>query len=403
MFFRVLVECKWIQAPIITMIRAFIFFVIHVLILFSCTRPNKTGLLERLPGTPVHLNLLDSTGNDLGMILHPEAFIALQVPGKRTIAKTGQVLVYKNRFICADKKFSSLLMFDSLGLFVKEIGKLGTGPGKYLSIDDLFIDSSANRLFVFSNDSKALVWFGLNDSSNGSVPLGFNGWRCVPVENKYYAFYLNFLGLMNNNHNFFLTNLQGEILKEDLPYSPDIKMGYELSGTITASGPGYFIAPAFGDTLYYATSRNIQPAYVFDLGKRQMPPESLLSSQTLFQYAKECAYVGADILDLPGYLFFDYTEQLAVKYAVYDKKNRQLYTADGVRKTLPGILYRNPVGKTNDGKIISVLHPADIAYCIEHHPGFMLEVKKEYPALYNILNDPGNARNPILIIYSLNT
>jgi hypothetical protein len=366
----------------------------------SSTAPGK---MERVNGNPVLLNLLDSNRQNryLEELLTPVACFQLQVPEQEALAAVDQVLVYKNQFICADKKFSSLLVFDTGGRFIKRIGKIGKGAGKYLSIEDVFIDTPAGKLTVFSNTSTELISFNLDDDKTENMPLKFNGWRCVPVENDRIAFYLNFLGIINNPHNFFLTDNKGNILREDLEYSSMIKSGFEMSGGITPSGNGYLINSAFSDTVYYGTAKTFQPAYVFGIGPSKVPVEAMINTSLFMSPGTDYSYAGSRMVDLPGALFFNYTYRLGENFAIYHKREKQLYTSITLKRSPLSALFFTPVGKTADGAVISVISPSLFPYFEKEFPLFKKVLAEKFPALQSLLSNSLNKTNPILIVFRL--
>lgn len=370
--------------------------------LAACKDVQKPGALVRVNATPVSLNLLDTLQQkrDLSDIVYPVKFIPLQVPESEVISKIDQALVYNDKLICADKKFSSLLVFDTTGRFVKKIGRLGKGAGKFLSIENVFINAAAKEITVFSNSSGELVSFGLENDNTHSITLPFNGWRCVPLEQNY-AFYLNFLGILNNHHNFFLTDKNGKIVKEDLAYSSLIQSGFEMSGAITPAQSGYLLAPAFSDTIYFGTAGELQPAYVLGLGAHKVPVESLINTSEFMTKGKNYAYAGPGLLDMPGALFFDYVASLTEQFAVYDKKNRQLFTPATVSTSAASVMFTSPVGIMNNNRAMVPIYPTMLRYYEEQYPPFKDEIKRTFPELYNILQNPQTARQPILAVYAV--
>lgn len=385
------------------MIKTILSLLLLAYILPACSGGHAPGSLNRVYAEPVHLNLLDTAQQykSLDVMVRPVQFIRLQVPESEVISRIGQVLTYRSQLICVDKKFSSVLVFDTAGRFIKKIGKLGKGPGKYLSIEDVFIDAGSGELTVFSNSSRELVIFNLENNETRSLPLEFNGWRCVPLEHKYFAFYLNFLGIINNHHNFFLTDSKGDIIKEDLAYPALVQSGFEMSGTIVPSGKGYLLASPFSDTIYYGTEDELQPAYVLGLGQHRVPVESMINTSAFISSGQNYAYAGPALTDLPQALFFDYTDSLREKFAIYDKKNRKLCTTDNVQVNASSLLFSAPVGNTQDGKVITALYPDMLPYFEKAYPLFNEEIKK-LPGLHEQLQQAKTLKQPVLAIYAIN-
>ncbi len=379
-----------------------LFLFIPLLMIPGCQSGHATNALKRTNGAPIHLNLLDSAEQKINLadILRPVSFISLQVPETEALSGVDKVLVYRNQFICVDKKFASLLVFGSDGRFIKKIGQIGKGSGKYMTIEDVFLDTLTGRLTVFSNTSQQLVWFNLNNNETGSLPLKFNAWRCVPVGNDHFAFYLNFLGIIKNYHNFFLTNKKGDIALQDLPYSPLIQSGYDMSGCITPSENGYLLAPAFSDTIFYGNAREIKPIYTLGLGNRKVPETLLENMDNFLKDGGNYTHAGTMMTDLPHTLLFDYTDRLGIKFAIYDKNKGRLHTTDRVVRNAFSYLYRTPVGHTPDGKIISPVLLTAFPYIEKKYPPFYQELKRDYPELYSQLDKEQATSQPLLAIYS---
>lgn len=361
--------------------------------------------LDRTSEQPVLLNITDTlkTGARLEDVLTSAAFIPLQTPESETMNRVDKVLYHNGRFICMDKKFSSLLVFDSTGGFVKKIGRLGSGANAYLSIEDIFLDPSGASLTVFSNTSRTLTRYSLQKDEVSTSPLPFNGWHCVPLGNDRLAFYLNFLGILNNHHNLFITDGKGNILREDLRYPPAIQSSFEMSGSLTASGEGYLVAPPFADTIYYGTAETLRPAYALGLGKLGVPPEVLADMQAFMSSGGQYAYAASRMLDMPEMLCFDYASSMTEKYALYHKKRQRVYTADNMQRTLMGQLFSAPVGTMGAGKLVTVLYPAAFKYYEKVTPGFGAQLQQQYPLLHRLAADTAASKRPVLAIFSVNS
>jgi hypothetical protein len=99
----------------------------------------------------IDLNLID---------LADISYIPLK-PGKDNImfgypSATSNIFVYQDKIIIADKHrdMPKLLIYNRSGDLVKIIGSNGRGPGEYIAINGIDVDTVANEIFIWHRGGK---------------------------------------------------------------------------------------------------------------------------------------------------------------------------------------------------------------------------------------------------------
>lgn len=77
-----------------------------------------------------------------------------------TITKIG---MYNNLILVLDRNVAkSIFVFDRQGRFLTRIGRIGNGPGDYLSITDFVVDENKNVLYVLDNRANKIKCYDIN-------------------------------------------------------------------------------------------------------------------------------------------------------------------------------------------------------------------------------------------------
>ncbi len=162
-------------------------------------------------------------------------------------------------------------LFSRKGKFIRDIGKIGRGPGEFNSLYGIQIDEAANRIYLtpFAN-AKELIVYNLNNENLPPIPLAYKQSKCQPfVENNT----VTVLSMPFEGSNIpvaYQQDLTGKVIHEVQPMPHQIlrpDFSSEISSTRNAGANDIFIL-AYGsktpDTLYYYNTKTnkLDPKFV---------------------------------------------------------------------------------------------------------------------------------------------
>ena len=108
--------------------------------------------------------------------------IPLETNDNSLLGGMDKVLVYKDVIYVLDNSIAKgLFVFDGKGNFVRQIGKIGNGPGEYSRIYDFTIDTDNNNILILGERGKILFYDILTGQYTKTVLTGHS-----PITIKYY-------------------------------------------------------------------------------------------------------------------------------------------------------------------------------------------------------------------------
>src|SRR5690606_4223667 len=104
--------------------------------------------------------------SDLNFMPYSDLFdsvsiIPLETNERCLIGKIDKVLYHNNMILILDKIVAkSVFMFDKHGGFVRKIGKIGRGPGEYISPTEMVINPYADEILIYDNAKAVIMAYG---------------------------------------------------------------------------------------------------------------------------------------------------------------------------------------------------------------------------------------------------
>lgn len=187
-------------------------------------------------------------------------------------------------------------LFDKKGQYIRDIGKIGRGPGEYQTLSGLQFSPKGDRLFLlpFGTTRKILV-YDLNGNHLKDIPLAF-------TQRKFKAFFsadsvvtIISMPFAGDSAICFRQDFNGRVINKVAP--PQYLLNKSFDGEIFTNNlvPEYDLYNTATDTLYhYNIQKNrLEPKFAKDFGERKMVTSSR---------------------ELPGYYYF-------WAYSTEDKKS----------------------------------------------------------------------------------
>jgi hypothetical protein len=270
--------------------RILIFIISLSSLLFSCNNEkkkqseeseiNKKNLINlKIKGDIHNLLQIDSIFNDI-------TTIPLETKEECLIKEIVKVLFHGNKMFLQDEA-QKLLVFDTNGKFLKEIGKKGKGPGEFLELRDFDIDKDGNiyildrkQILKYNNDGTFLKGFSYHFSPTDKT-------FCIPFQfatkdNDNFYIWGGSLGLKDNSIGNFFAMYEmtkgGKITNKYFPVKYNISGSYNQFKRYKEL---LLIDPVFGSNVIYSINKEgVGERYYIDFGRRTLDipvPEGFLS------------------------------------------------------------------------------------------------------------------------------
>jgi hypothetical protein len=343
-------------------------------------------------------------------------YIKLQTSDACILEKISKVLTDgENVFISTLHSSSSrLLFFSSDGLFIREIGHQGRGPGEFSAVLDFDIDRSKKTIYILDTPGNILEY----DYSGRFIKTHKSESRPSKILLAHDVLYLftpwpNYI--LNKDHAVQTRQLSDEnkvnYLINRKPYAFE-----RTSGTLTYTNffAGVndknnidFFEEKF-DTLYCINSKKIGPRIVIDLKKDI--PRDLYSISDYNKALQEHRYnTLSDFISIKNYLFFKIISPPAIiYYYTYNKSTSDLRMHDVTNdkqyffNDIDGGYTFKPEGISENGVLYSVI---DCYKLIDHfaNTGSRLTYrdKTRYEALKKLVTSSKIDDNPVIMLVTL--
>lgn len=158
-------------------------------------------------------------------------------------------------------------VFDHTGKYIRDISKVGEGPGEYARLSTVFIKD--DMIGIYDRPQKSIICFTFNGEFVKKIKVPESLGYAYPLDgNDYLGYIENRTGREKNKLIFF-----DETTKIDsVPYLTE----YKNQGMITVFlhegflfniNNTYSFKELFNDTIYYINQYDIQPRFVLEMGE----------------------------------------------------------------------------------------------------------------------------------------
>lgn len=164
---------------------------IRPIILFSICLIFNSCSKQKTPGsTPPEISEIIQNANSFDDIFKKTGTVTLKPDTAHLIGGVSCMIRLSNgNIVVADNLGNQLLLFDNKGSFIKQIGRMGKGPGEYLQMSDILHDKNDNIL-LFSNNLQRVIEYKSDGSYINSITLGF-GRKIALAKNNLYLYNVN--------------------------------------------------------------------------------------------------------------------------------------------------------------------------------------------------------------------
>lgn len=385
--------------------------------LWACGGQKAEKQLEEVvPETPVYpMTVPFETGIEterevlLSEIADSVRYIPLETNDKCLIKDLNSANILKT-----DKYFflpwiETLFQYTTDGKFVRKIGRKGSGPGEFVWISQIDVDEEKGLLFMQTTSQRINVY----DMESGKFlrsmkyPDNETGDFAMLDDSTSVTFVRNTNG--RRKIRLFVSDAKGDTIKA-FPRFDLFELNSRYSWMTMSSTDRYMFhydsmvccKDYYNDTLFTVTKEQLEPRYIFEMGKYSLPVEYRLEyldgDGNRFE-SLAAPYLRYQAIETESYLFMPYTNWAGEKkrdqqMAMFDKRTGDCYKVAGglIKNDLGGELPLCPVTAVGNKILLYVWEVQDIFKEAEKNPAILEDEQ---------LKGLGEDDNPVLMVVYL--
>ena len=237
------------------------------------------------------------------------------------------------------------------GKFIRQVSRIGQGPGEYLMPNFLFWDGEKEQISALSNTQNH-IFYNIDGTISHEVKYNSNMGKCVAYGDYYAAYSSNRLG--DNTIMIAFYNKTGDLI-DSIPNNRFWKRTQERESYYSDDNWLYvfdnnlYFKELYCDTFYHIKNFELQPRYIFNTGGLAVPYEIQEGGRwgrgDEDRYEK---YVNiTKMLEDNRYLYFMVNNKKQLYPAVYDKNKEKVQIMSPV-SNFRNIFKITPCGFEND-------------------------------------------------------
>ena len=303
-----------------------------LMVLASCTKDKE----EVFTGEVISVDSNKSPKSGMmSEMVDVVRYIPLETNENTLFGEVTKFMVTDDSFVIFDEQTMKVLIFDKLsGKSIGIVDAIGQGPGEYLNITDVAVDSngeiwimSIDKILKFDHTGvfisaikSPIIAQNFNILPNGELIL-FVKARGARIDNKKY------------NDHIFLFDQQGELIKTLMPEKRTF-YAYGLGNPLYKTGDVVLVNPRYSDIIYSIDNKKeLESLYQFDFGNNNSKiAKKIIKELKDINDMHKCKKIEIDrsycaimnYIDFGEYLYFVYRKEgTCFYYGFYSKQSKK--------------------------------------------------------------------------------
>jgi len=318
-------------------------------------------------------------------------FIPLETSDLSIIGKIQSIKIEKDKIYIVDRNTQKILIFNIQGKYLFSINKTGQGPGEYISITDMQINTSNGHIMILDETQYKMLEFNENGNfvCEKKIPSKEPLANFAYYDSNTIVFYKSFIKKDNDN-SLLICSTDFKQIKFNFPCKKTTSLMLCPMVSLQRSNNQLFYLPIYSQTLFQITKNEIKEKYKFDFGKNNIDLEvynKMYSNPLdLLRILKDGNSIYfLTIIDSKSEVYAHFYYKEIPYFYVYNKESKKT-----------SVFYDDKMSKmddsfypytTNNGKFVSVVS----AYHLNEFPNEILKLNK--------LDKINIENNPTVIIY----
>jgi hypothetical protein len=245
------------------------FYILIIIVLFGC---QTQEISHSNPDEYETINIDESQFKkefllSENIVIHK--VIRLETNSDCPIGKIDNIQYHNSQIYILDRlKAQSIFVFDSTGVFLEKISRIGRGPGEFFRPDNFAFDKSTNRIYILDSNFKKVNIYDESGQFEKAISIDFLANDLCISKNG------NIIFSGRDSLQFYITNPNGQVLYNCLENVLQFKLG--LSKPLSQLNDEVFLVRNFDDTIYSVINDKLLPGYYINFGENVITRDDVL-------------------------------------------------------------------------------------------------------------------------------
>lgn len=300
---------------------------------------------------------------DISKMVEEVRYVELETNDEGLIGNVSKLITYKNKIYITDRFIASkIYIFDTDGHFHTTVSSIGKGPGEYMTLEDIAIDSYRDELLISDASNQKIIVFDLEGKflREFKTPYWVSG---VFALRDHYLLYL--YDTNDEKHNLVVLDKHNLEIVNKLFRKVIGRDGFTLSTPFFQGSKETLFTFSLVNEIYNITdieTGNIKTKYILDFeGYPPLKEFEQKSTDEVYDFMTDGAhcYSPFSFNETERWLLFNFMLGDQKKFAFYDKHAKHIHLADKVINNIDGKPFSMPHFSTGD-ELISVLYSFEV-------------------------------------------
>ena len=358
-----------------------------LLLLLACTNVDESSNNDIIRAVVIYDTDFEKVSYSGKELIDDYYYIPLEtIDSSNLIGKIDKIEIYGNKIFVLDKRISKgIFIFDLKGKYLNKIYKIGEGPGEFVQLYDMIVDTSNIQLILYCHKIQKILFYELNGKFIREKKIGIS-LRSMAYQNGNYMFFTHSIYNYHNkygdlNYDFIVIDTSMRLINKQFPN----KMQLNKSSVVISHGSYFtknsgdlFISYIFNDTIYKITDKNQAiPFCYFDFGNNSIPSYVFKEKENIYIYKD----VVMDGLYWCKYGPLEFTKQLGfinISAGISNEEVNGFYSLIFRRDLTSKILFKEILLEKDDGifsnpisnmgeYFVSVIYPEELLFTKENN------------------------------------
>jgi len=177
-------------------------------------------------------------------------------------------------FLIFDRIKSAILLFAPNGKFIRRIGRQGSGPEEYTSLDDVCYDSYNNQIILLDNSKGCFMRYSVDGQMVSQTKTGMFIGSFAVLDKDNLVVYLDYHDSSSNPadwYNFKVIDKAGKVKAKFLKYDKRTSFLHSCDNVFCSLDGKIYSKQEFSSSVFSVSLDKFYPKYYFDFGKNQIP------------------------------------------------------------------------------------------------------------------------------------
>lgn len=316
---------------------------------------------------------------------------------------------------------NSIFIYSNKGIFIREINRLGNGPGEYLVLSDFYVNEVGHGIEIYDSKKKKINRYDSEGNFISDIDVQLDGYAFTKFPNDKYAVYIG-SGYYNeeSNNRLNILNSHGKIERKYIPIKDNEAKFLHLADLTNFKkfkDKRYFLY-GFNDTIYRFKETSIYPEYYIDFQDNKLPSEFLEETYpNIMVFLEKCkktnyAFRLIGFFETEDIIAFGFMHKYDIIHAYYSKKDKTCMVVDEFEysslfpKVKEKSSFQNLPKAGFENKLFTVINANKFIEFVDESKDGMInneweEYKNNHPEINAIYENVEMLDNPIIMMGTL--